>query len=166
MWLFLAFLLVPLIEIALFIQVGSAIGLWMTLLIVVLTALIGTITVRRQGGQVLARLQQAFQSAQDPSGPLADGVMILFSGMLLLTPGFFTDAIGFALLVPMIRGALFQSLRKHIHIQRHSTAQARPDIMDGDYNDVTPATPDAPKINSAHHQSGWTSPPHLDSTDP
>ena len=99
MWLFLAFLLVPLIEIALFIQVGGLIGLWPTLGIVVLTAILGTWMVRAQGSLALNNLRSSFSQLEDPSEPLAHGAMILVSGALLLTPGFFTDAVGFAALM-------------------------------------------------------------------
>ena len=93
MWLFLAFLTVPLIEIALFIQVGGAIGLWPTLAIVVLTAVLGTSLVRSQGRLALGQMRNSFQTLSDPAEPLAHGAMILFAGALLLTPGFFTDAL-------------------------------------------------------------------------
>lgn len=88
MWLFLAFLAVPLIEIALFIQVGGLIGLWPTLGIVILTAILGTWLVRSQGLRALSELQGSFSRLEDPSKPLAHGAMILLSGALLLTPGF------------------------------------------------------------------------------
>ena len=71
MWLFIAFIAVPLIEIALFIQVGGAIGLGWTLLIVVITAIIGTVLVRRQGLHVLAQVKSSFDELRDPSEPLA-----------------------------------------------------------------------------------------------
>ena len=82
MWLFLAFLSVPLIEIALFIQIGGAIGLWSTLGIVILTAAIGTFLVRTQGALAMNNLRQSFGTLSDPSEPLAHGAMILVSGAL------------------------------------------------------------------------------------
>ena len=103
MWLFALFIAVPLIEIALFIQVGGAIGLWWTLGIVVLTAIVGTQLMRAQGALALSQLRDSFGQLNDPTEPLAHGAMILFSGALLLTPGFFTDFVGFALVDP--RGA-------------------------------------------------------------
>lgn len=78
MWLFLAFLAVPLIEIALFIQIGGAIGLGSTLVIVVLTAVLGTWLVRNQGLMVLSQVRGSFSQMQDPTEPLANGAMILF----------------------------------------------------------------------------------------
>lgn len=89
MYLFLAFLLVPLIEIGLFIQVGGLIGLWPTLGIVILTAVIGTSLVRSQGRLAMGELRRSFSDLDDPTEPLAHGAMILVSGVLLLTPGFF-----------------------------------------------------------------------------
>ena len=123
MYLFLAFLLVPLIEIALFIQVGGAIGLWPTLLIVILTAILGTYLVRSQGLRAMEKLKSSFSELRDPTEPLAHGAMILFSGALLLTPGFFTDAVGFALLVPGIRVRVYQFFRARVTVTQFGTAQ-------------------------------------------
>ncbi|MGR3522734.1 MAG: FxsA family protein, partial [Paracoccus sp. (in: a-proteobacteria)] len=87
MWLFVLFVAIPLIEIALFIQVGGLIGLWPTLGIVLLTAVAGTALMRSQGARAWAEVQRSFAELRDPSRPLAHGVMILMAGMLLLTPG-------------------------------------------------------------------------------
>ena len=103
MWLFLIFVAVPIIEIALFIQVGGWLGTFPTLGVVVLTAALGTYLVRTQGLAELARVQGALQNFNDSTEPLAHGAMILVSGVLLLTPGFFTDAVGFALLMRPVR---------------------------------------------------------------
>jgi UPF0716 protein FxsA len=100
MWLFILFVAVPIIEIALFIQVGGWIGLWATLAIVVLTAALGTVLVRAQGLQTLRTLQSNVERGGDPMGPIAHGALILLAGVLLLTPGFFTDAVAVALLIP------------------------------------------------------------------
>lgn len=133
MWLFLAFLLVPLIEIALFIQVGGWIGLWPTLAIVVVTAAAGTWLVRSQGRMELDRLRGSLRGLRDPSKPLAHGAMILFSGALLLTPGFFTDAVGFALLVPGVRRALLREVSRRVSVTQVVMGQpgARPDVRPG-----------------------------------
>ena len=106
--LFLAFVLVPPIEIALFIAIGGQIGLWPTIGIVLLTAVIGANLVSRQGRGVIASIQQEFASGQFPAKSLAHGAMILVSGALLLTPGFLTDVVGFSLLSPQIREILRQ----------------------------------------------------------
>ena len=151
MRLFLPFLLIPLIEIALFIQVGGLIGLWWTLAIVVGTAVLGTILVRSQGLAVLAELRGSMERLSDPTGPLAHGAMILFSGALLLTPGFFTDAIGFALLVPGIRESIYRAIRKRIVIERFAYgtrpgAPVDPNVIDGDFEEIEPQK----------GSSGWT----------
>ncbi len=142
MWLFVLFLTVPLIEIALFIQIGGLIGLFPTLGIVVLTAIIGTWLVRSQGRQALENLRQSFGALNDPTEPLAHGAMILFSGALLLTPGFFTDAVGFALLIPGVRAWVFRELQKRVTVQSvvsgqegwRETSQPGPDdIIEGEF---------------------------------
>ncbi|MGJ8603653.1 MAG: FxsA family protein [Marivita sp.] len=161
MWLFVAFLLVPLIEIGLFIQIGGLIGLWPTLLIVVLTAILGTYLVRSQGIMALNNLRGSFSRLEDPSEALAHGAMILLAGALLLTPGFFTDAVGFALLAPPIRLALIRYVRKHIKVQQfqmgpqpdpfdHPRRHPRDTVIDGDFHELN----DAKK--PTHHGSGWT----------
>jgi UPF0716 protein FxsA len=104
--LFLAFVLVPPIEIGLFIAVGGRIGFWPTMGIVLVTAVLGANLVSRQGRGILANLQAEFASGQFPAKTLAHGAMILVSGALLLTPGFLTDIIGFSLLSPQIREIL------------------------------------------------------------
>lgn len=153
MWLLLAFIIVPLIEIGLFIQVGGAIGLWPTLLIVVLTAILGTWLVRAQGAVAMGRLRSSFSTQTDPTEPLAHGAMILIAGVLLLTPGFFTDALGFALLTPPFRRAAYAYISKRVVIRSFGGGPARPQhgptTIEGDYHEVPPK--DGPR-----GPSGWT----------
>lgn len=150
MWLLIAFIAVPLIEIGLFIQVGGWLGLWPTLLIVLLTAIAGTYLVRSQGSQTLQQLQSSLQGVGDPTEPLAHGAMILFAGALLLTPGFFTDAVGFLLLFPPFRKYAMASVKSRIKAQgvkvhsRHTTPQG--EVIEAEYEEVPPQ--DGP--------SGWT----------
>lgn len=168
MWLLIAFIAVPMIEIALFIQVGGAIGLWSTLAIVLITAVLGTWLVRTQGAMALANLRESFSDLQDPTEPLVHGAMILFSGALLLTPGFFTDAIGFALLVPAFRQAAYRAIRARVKVQsfgapggmhqqhphRHPSqghpSQGHGDIIDGEFEEVE----EVPRQTKG--PSGWT----------
>lgn len=178
MWLLLAFIAVPMIEIALFIQVGGVIGLGWTLAIVLLTAVLGTWLVKQQGRQAIANIQRSFSDMTDPSEPLADGAMILLSGALLLTPGFFTDAVGFALLTPAFRHVAFRWLRKRVKVQsftaggatgpgadprdprgprgpHHGGPRPRPgpsasdEVIDGEFTEVDPS-------KRPTHPSGWT----------
>ena len=157
MWLLLAFIAVPMIEIALFIQVGGFIGIWWTLLIVLLTAIAGSYLVRAQGLRELGNLQRSFSELQDPTEPLANGAMILFAGALLLTPGFFTDVVGLSLLMPSVRRAAFTWAKTKIKVRRFEMGsrpeQPRPTgdrVIDGEFEDVTQQKnrPDGP--------SGWT----------
>ena len=160
MLLLLLFLAVPLIEIALFIQLGSILDLGWILLIVVLTAILGTWLVRRQGRDVLVQLQRSMDQLRDPTEPLAHGAMILFSGALLLTPGFFTDAVGFLLLVPAVRRLAYRRLKASL-IARQSMRQPpppRPDIIDAEYTEVEPEPEPGPKPGPRRTEgpSGWT----------
>ena len=148
MWLLIAFIAVPLIEITLFIQVGGLIGLGWTLFTVIITAILGTWLVRSQGAQAMGNLRSSFSDLRDPTEPLVHGAMILFSGALLLTPGFFTDAVGFALLVPGIRQALYTAIRARVNIQSFGTPGQGPqahqrydagngDVIDGEYVEIS-----------------------------
>jgi len=158
MWLFAFFVAIPLIEIALFIQVGGLIGLWWTLAIVIGTAILGTWLVRAQGILAIAQLRASFSELRDPTEPLAHGAMILLAGALLLTPGFFTDACGFALLFPPVRAAVFRWVKARVNVQRFEMGGgtgSRPTsrderVIEGEYEEVSP-----PK-QPTHGSSGWT----------
>ena len=154
MWLLALFIAVPLIEIALFIQVGGFIGLWATLAVVLVTAVLGTFLVRQQGALALSELRRSFSDLQDPTRPLAHGAMILFSGALLLTPGFFTDGVGFLLLVPAFRDVVIREVAKRIRIARFDMGSPSPQeptqstTIEGDFTEV-------PADRSADSPSGW-----------
>lgn len=156
MWLLLAFIAVPLIEIGLFIKIGGWLTLWPTLAIVLITAILGTFLVKQQGLRVLDELRTSMQAMQDPISPLAHGAMILFAGALLLTPGFFTDAVGFALLVPAIRRYLISAIASRVSVTDFTTQSrsrqrtARDGVIDAEYEDVTN------KPDESKKPSGWT----------
>lgn len=152
-----AFIGVPLIEIVLFIQVGDIIGLWPTIAVVILTAMAGTTLLRHQGLGALARLQDSLNRGEPPIDPVFDGFCLLAAGLLLLTPGFFTDTIGFLLFVPPVRAHLKRLVANRIQVHGHAnasqagfhwhgggqspgSAHSAPgpsDIIDGDFQDVT-----------------------------
>lgn len=167
--LFLILVAVPIIEIALFIQVGGWIGLWPTLGIVILTAFVGTVMLRSQGLAALGELQRKLQAGEDPSATLAHGAMILVSGILLLTPGFFTDTLGLLLLVPAFRSAAirYASNRMVIHTRVHMQGRAQPGAggyrdpgtVEGEYEvvDGDDATADGSERKG---DSAWTRVPH------
>lgn len=157
MWLFIPFVLVPIIEIALFIQVGGAIGLWLTLGIVVLTALAGTLLVRAQGLATLRDLQRSLRGGGDPVGPIANAALILVAGVLLLTPGFFTDAVGFALLLPPVRAVVIKWGAARISAMAARQAmQGSEQTIDGAYQVLDPEDVIDPVAKPG--QSGWTKP--------
>ena len=150
MRLLLAFIIVPIIEIGLFIKVGDFIGLWPTILIVIFTAIIGTSLVRSQGIKVLAKLQKTFFTMQNPTEPLAHGAMILFAGALLLTPGFFTDALGIFLLFPSFRTFLVRKIMVRFSVRDFAfdapKNEDNKDVIDGVFEE----------ISSEKKPSGWT----------
>ena len=104
--LFLAFLLVPVLEIWLLIQVGSVIGGWPTVGLLVVASLLGSWLIRREGRKAWRNLQEAIQTGRMPDRELADGGLILVGGTLLLTPGFASDVVGFLLILPFTRPAM------------------------------------------------------------
>ncbi|MFZ1988201.1 MAG: FxsA family protein [Alphaproteobacteria bacterium] len=107
------FFAVPLIEVALFISVGGAIGVVPTILLCIASAVLGAIIVRHQGLQTLGRLQERLRQGELPTTELAEGAAILAAGLLLITPGFFTDTVGFVLLIPPARRRIIDWLGRH-----------------------------------------------------
>jgi len=103
--LFVAFIVVPLVEIYVLIQVGQVIGPWWTILLLILDSLFGTWLIRREGGRAWLALRVALESGRMPARELADGALILVGGTLMLTPGFVTDAFGILLILPFTRPA-------------------------------------------------------------
>jgi UPF0716 protein FxsA len=165
---FLLLVAVPIIEIALFIQVGGWLGLWPTLGIVILTAIIGTVLLRAQGLATLGELQRRLSTGEDPSATLAHGAMILVAGVLLLTPGFFTDGVGFLLLTPLVRAAAIRFARARMARvdpgmggpagpgYGHSP-KTGPETVDGEYEIVDPD--DGAPGGGRRGKSGWVQVP-------
>ena len=98
-----AFIVVPLVEIYVLIQVGQVIGVWWTILLLVADSILGTWLIRREGGRAWRALQAALSSGRMPAKELADGALILIGGTLMLAPGFVTDAVGILLILPLTR---------------------------------------------------------------
>ena len=146
-WILFALLIgVPLIEIYLFVELGGLIGTWPTIGLVVLTAIAGSVMLRAQGRRVLARAQEKMRRGEPPVADLLDGIGLLLAGALLLTPGFLTDGVGFALLLPAARQWLAARLwsamqaRGSIHVggvasgfERHGDT-----VIDGEFETVEP----------------------------
>ncbi len=142
-----AFIGVPLIEIAVFVEVGAALGLWPTLGLVVLTAVLGTWQLRAQGLATLLSARNQVERGALPTRELFDGAGLLVAGALLLTPGFVTDGVGFFLFLRPVRDILLGLLARHVHARGQARVfvdgeKVSPDgpdgpIIDGDYRDVT-----------------------------
>ena len=103
---FLLFIFIPIIEIAIFITVGSNIGILNTIAIILLTAVIGIYFVRRQGLSLLFNAQRNMAQGIMPTEEIKGGIFLLISGLLLITPGFFTDIIGFLMFIPKMQNII------------------------------------------------------------
>ena len=112
--LILLFTLVPLIELSLLIKIGQHIGLGATLTIVILTGIVGAYLAREQGFITITRIRSDLQSGRIPADSLLDGILILAGGLLLVTPGIITDAIGFSVLIPFTRKIIKELLKEKI----------------------------------------------------
>ncbi|MGB3543174.1 FxsA family protein [Rubrivirga sp.] len=109
--LFLLFLVVPMVDLALLVSIGGRIGFWPTIAIVVLTAALGSWLAKREGVAAWRRVQTKMTTGGIPGPELIDGLVILVSGTLLLTPGFLTDVVGFLGLLPPSRAVAHRWLR-------------------------------------------------------
>ncbi|MEH6576397.1 MAG: FxsA family protein [Amphritea sp.] len=125
-FLFLLFIVIPIIEITLLINVGQAIGAWYTVGLVLLSAFIGVNMLRYQGFSTLARAQRRMDSGQIPGREMVEGIVLAVGGALLITPGFVTDVIGFLCLIPYTRQRFVDLLISRFtvvamdHRQQHS----------------------------------------------
>jgi UPF0716 protein FxsA len=104
--LILLFIAVPIAELAVIIQVGQAIGVWWTIAILVADSILGSMLMRSQGRAVWRRFNATLQSGRPPAREVADGVLVIFGGALLLTPGFITDVFGLLFLLPPTRALI------------------------------------------------------------
>lgn len=142
-----AFIAVPLIEIAVFIRVGEAIGLWPTLGLTILTALLGTWQLRAQGLATLDRARRQLDQGVMPAKELFTGACLLVGGICLLVPGFVTDTFGALLFIPPVREFLRRIIGQRLATQGETrvfvdgeevTRPRRPDdVIDGEFQDVT-----------------------------
>ncbi|MDA0323373.1 MAG: FxsA family protein [Verrucomicrobia bacterium] len=113
-YLLFAFIVVPLVELWLLMRVGEFLGAGRTIMIVVVTGVVGAAAARRQGASMLSLIQADLASGQMPAPHMLDGLMILIGGLLLATPGLITDTIGFLLLIPLIRNEIRQWMRRKL----------------------------------------------------
>ncbi len=146
-FLILAFITLPVIELMLLLRIGSWLGVLPTVLLVIVTGVIGAALARSQGIQVLTRMRQELASGRPPVASMVDGALVLVAGVLLLTPGVVTDAVGIALLLPpvraLVRGAFAARLKGMVQSGRaqftilHGTPEPPPRKHEQDGRDVS-----------------------------
>ena len=110
---FLIFIIIPIIEISIFITVGSNIGILNTIAIILLTALVGIFLIRRRGLNLLFSARQNMYDGVMPTNEIKGGIFLLISGLLLITPGFFTDCIGFAVFLKPVQDFISQKAKNY-----------------------------------------------------
>lgn len=129
-----AFIGVPIFEIYLLISVGEEIGAQWTIMAVIGTALLGAALVRRQGLATLAKFNASRGTTEGPAFIVFEGLVLLIAGIFLLTPGFFTDALGFLCLVPALRArALRVWISKHSVAVNQNQRRSSGDVVDGEF---------------------------------
>ena len=142
-------IVVPIIEIAVFIQLGSEIGIWNTVILILLTAIIGAWLLKRQGMATLQRAQESIQKQVFPVAEVFDGLCLALAGVFLLTPGFVTDAAGFLLFLPKFRTMLRRQILIRLEKSERTGVWVKPDnsasaegvklnTIDGDFREVGP----------------------------
>jgi UPF0716 protein FxsA len=146
--LLLLFILVPALELALLIELGGRLGTLPTLLLLVLTGLLGAYLARRQGLGALRAAQEQMQRGELPAGPIVDGILILVAAVLLITPGVLTDGLGFLLLVrgfragqvdpgePFRRGV--EERRIHVYASGIGRSPLQSEIYPGEAGEASP----------------------------
>ena len=173
--LFLLFIFVPLAEVGVFIQVGGLLGLWPTLALCLLTAAIGTLCIRYQGFNLINQARAQFEAGEAPVFEVVSGACLLVAGILLLVPGFVTDAVGFLLLLPPARRLFYdkflaprltiiaeaQAARGQpgagpsagAHRGRRPGPPPRPTVIEGDFEEVGDSKGEMPPP-----RGGWDKP--------
>ena len=151
MWVFLAILAVPLIEIGLFVVIGGMIGVWATLAWVLIAAALGLLVLRRVGMSGAVTLRSDMQELRDAQSPVAHRVILVLAGTLLLLPGFFTDAMGLLMLLRPVRTGLIRLIVRRMGIDP-VPSPAPADVIDGEWREV--GGEDATRRSDT--PSGWT----------
>jgi UPF0716 protein FxsA len=133
--LFLGFVLVPLAELYVLIQVGSVFGALTTILFCLFTAALGAILLRLQGIETLKRVKTRIQQGKMPATDLIEGFILLVSGLLLLTPGFLTDITGFLCLIPGLRTRIATLILRRLVLRYQTGQDQHTVIVDGEFWD-------------------------------
>ena len=161
---------VPIIEICVFIQAGEHIGLWLTVGLVIITALVGSALLRHQGLSALINVRKSMNVGIIPINELFDGLCLLLAGAFLITPGFVTDGFGLMLFIPIFRDTIknlikkrlknqeISSLHRHPGSEQQTGSNQSPNIIDGEFYEV-----ESDNGNSSTKANDKTplSPPHF-----
>jgi UPF0716 protein FxsA len=157
MWVFLMFAAVPLIEVALFVVVGGQIGVWATLGLVMLSVFLGGLILRVQGLRSVMAMQRQPAGIETRLREGADGLLLAMAGILLILPGFLSDGVALALLLPPVRSGVIALLQRRFRVTPGQDAQDRAGprrdgvIIDAEFIEVDPES--LPPRNGG---SGWT----------
>lgn len=154
-FLVIAFVVVPIVEIYVLIQVGQVIGAWWTILLLVLDSIIGSWLIKREGGRAFQALRTALASGRMPADELADGALILIGGTLMLSPGFVLDILGVLLIVPLTR-PLFRGMLARVVSRRLTVMGPLPPM--GRRGPGTAGGPAGPGTNGARPGPGSQGP--------
>jgi UPF0716 protein FxsA len=149
-YLVILFTALPVLELAILIEIGKAISIGPTLAIILLTGVIGAALAKHQGLRTLGRIQAGLAAGEMPTGAMVDGLLILVAGAVLITPGVMTDAVGFLLLIPFVRRRLRRAVRRYFEKRIvvihpgdvHSGRPPNDDFIDVEAEDVTPPDED------------------------
>ena len=137
MFLFIAlFILIPIIEISLFIEIGSIIGSFYTIILIFVTAIVGVFFVRQQGISTFQKITSQLQNLETPVQTMFEGLVILISGILLITPGFFTDALGFLGLIPFSRIIFIKLVASYILSRYGKQSHQNENTIEGEFIDI------------------------------
>ncbi|UOM36460.1 FxsA family protein [Acuticoccus sp. I52.16.1] len=161
--LFAFLLIIPIAEIVVFLTVGSVIGVLPTIAIIILTAVLGAILLKRQGLSAFARLQADASAGRVPAAAIGQAITVAIAGILLLTPGFITDTVGFLLFIPAVRSWLWKQIAGSVRIHGagtggpgadaggpagHPYRPGKPQVIDLEATEVKP-DPSTPWRNDA-----------------
>ena len=130
------FILIPIIEISLFIEIGSIIGSFYTIMLIFITAVVGVFFVRQQGINTFQKLTFQMQNLETPVQTMFEGLVILISGILLITPGFFTDVLGFLGLIPFTRIIFIKLVASYILSRYGKQSNQNKNTIEGEFIDI------------------------------
>lgn len=156
MWLILGFLALPLVEIALFVVIGGAIGLWATLAWVMLSVVLGVLILKWLARMEPIMVGPDIRSLRDPLSPLARRALLIVAAGLLILPGFFTDFLGLLLLVPLVQSLILRFLSRRL--RQSGMAYRASMTIDGDWTEVSNSPEDRRAADAEPPQppSKWT----------